>query len=79
MKIECPCNCNLAYIGEPFKETRCSLCWHAANTPKYQNLWGIDPATLQLMTREQLAARPKPVMPACCGQSPADLEFEFPK
>lgn len=51
-----PCNCGLAFEGEAYRETRCHMCWHAMNTPKYQRLWRINEKTL---TPEQIAALPK--------------------
>ncbi len=72
--IERPCNCGQSFPGEPYADRACDLCWHAMNSPRYQILWGIDPATLDPMTPEQLAARPKPE--PCCGQSKVDLEYE---
>ncbi len=71
MKIH---ECKNAALGRPYEQGWCRLCWLRLNSPRYQSLWGVNPATLEPMTPEELAARPKPK--PCCGQSKVDLEYE---
>jgi hypothetical protein len=68
-----PCNCNRA--GKEWHPDDCRLCWLAFNRSAYQILWGIDPATLQPMTPEQLAARTPAEAGDCCGKRAPSVVF----